>query len=294
MRQAGTISDKQDAQRLSDFLVAEGIPNKVEPSGEAWAIWIRDENQLERGRQELTRFQAEPHDQRYKEAASAARQVRREAEKKQKQAQRNFHDARNIWANPWRSTPVTMGLIVISALVFFNILEMFGLRDEYLYISLFNDPRIPLPEVRSGQVWRLFTPIIMHGSVWHLLFNMYMFFQLGTLVERAIGSYRYLAMILIMALISNLLQFAMQGPAFLGMSGVVYGLFGYAWIRGQLEPTSGLWLRPDFVFIMLAFFVLCLSGFIGNVANWAHGGGLASGAALAYLHVTLKRLRRGR
>ncbi len=292
MRQAGTITDKQDATRLSDYLIAEGIPNKVEPSGAAWAIWIRDENQLERGREELARFQAAPNDPRYKEAASVAKQVRREAEKKQKQAQRNFHDMRNVWASPWRRTPVTMGLIVISVLVFLNIFREFGLGDQYLMISLFDDPTNPLPEVREGQVWRLITPIFMHANPWHLLFNMYWMFQLGTMIERTIGSLRYVLIILITAFASNLLQFAMQGPYFLGMSGVVYGLFGYAWIRGRLDPTCGLWLRPDLAFIMLAWFALCLTGIVGNVANWAHGGGLAAGAVLGYLAFTIQQMRR--
>ncbi len=294
MRQAGTITDKQDATRLSDYLIAEGIPNKVEPVGEAWAIWIRDENQLERGREELARFQAEPHDPRYKEAASVAKQVRREAEKKQKQAQRNFHDMRNVRASPWRRTPVTMGLIVISVLVFLNVFEMLGLRDDYLYLSMTDDPSNALPEIRRGQLWRLITPIFMHATVWHLVFNMYWLYQFGTLVERVIGSWRLVALVLLTALVSDVLQFAMQGPFFLGMSGVVYGLFGYAWIRGQLDPTSGLWLRPDVVFIMLAVFALCITGVIGNVANWAHGGGLASGAALGYLAFTIQQMRRRR
>jgi len=294
MRQAGTIPDKQDATRLSDYLVAEGIPNKVEPSGDAWAIWIRDENQLERGREELARFEAEPNDPRYKAAAGAAKQVRREAEKKQKQAQRNYHDVRDIWASPWRRAPVTMGLIVISALVFFNILREFGLDDQYLMISTLDDPANPLPEVREGQVWRLITPIFMHANGWHLLFNMYWIFQLGTLIERTIGSWRFLAIVFLVALVSNFLQFAMQGPLFLGMSGVVYGLFGYAWIRGRLDPTCGLWLRPDIAVIMFAWFLLCLTPVIGNVANWAHGGGLAAGAALGYLAFTIQQMRRHR
>lgn len=294
MRQAGTISNQNDATRLSDYLVAQGIQNKVEPSGEQWAIWIRDEGQIERSREELARFQAEPNDARYKEAASAAKQVRREAEKKQKQAQRNFHDVRDIWANPWRRAPVTMALIVLSALVFFNIFRELGIGDQYLAISLVDDPSNPLPEVLSGQVWRLFTPIFMHGDVFHLLFNMYWIFQLGSLIERTIGSLRFAAIVLLTALASNLLQFAMQGPYFLGMSGVVYGLFGYAWIRGRLDPTCGLWLRPDLAFIMLAWFVLCLTGIVGNVANWAHGGGLAAGAVLGYLAFTIQQMRRHR
>ena len=45
---------------------------------------------------------------------------------------------------------------------------------------------------------------------------------------------------------------------------------------------------------MLAWFVLCLTGIVGNVANWAHGGGLAAGAVLGYLAFTIQQMRRHR
>jgi GlpG protein len=78
------------------------------------------------------------------------------------------------------------------------------------------------------------------------------------------------------------------------MSGVVYGLFGYAWVRGRLDPTCGLYIRPDVVFWMVGFFFLCMTPLISGVANWAHGGGLVTGAALGYLAYTIGELRRHR
>jgi GlpG protein len=76
------------------------------------------------------------------------------------------------------------------------------------------------------------------------------------------------------------------------MSGVVYGLFGYAWVRGRLDPSCGLYLRPDIAFWMMAWFVLCLVTPSLHVANWAHGVGLAVGAALGYLAHVMPPLRR--
>ncbi len=294
MRQAGTISDKQDAQRFGDYLLAQGISNKIDPAGDGWAIWVRDENQIERSREELARFQAEPTDPRYTAAAQTARQARRQAEQKQKQAERNYHEVRRQWESPLRGRPVTITLIVISIVVFLNILREFGIGNEYLTISNVDDPRNPLPEVQAGQVWRLITPIFMHAGALHLTFNMFWVYSLGTLIERTVGSLRFLMIVLISALASNLLQFAMQGPYFLGMSGVVYGLFGYAWMRGRLDPTCGLWLNPDVALWMFGWFALCLTGFIGRVANWAHGGGLVAGIVLGYLAFTIQRMRRKR
>lgn len=287
MRQAGTIASQPDAQRFADYLLSIGITSKVEPSGDQFAIWVHDENEMQRSRQELAEFQADPNDARYKAAAQTAKQVRREVAKKTRHAQRNYVDMRNEWAKPWRRRPVTMTMIVISVLVF-----LFGRSNGWLEYLLISTTSTSLAEVQHGEVWRLVTPIFMHGSLIHIAFNMLMLNDLGTLVERTVGSGRYLLLVLVMAVVSNFVQFIAQGPFFGGMSGVVYGLFGYAWIRGRLDPTSGMYLRPDIVFWMLGWFALCAAGVIGDVANWAHGGGLASGAALGYLAYVIDRQRR--
>ncbi|MEE3220887.1 MAG: rhomboid family intramembrane serine protease, partial [Planctomycetota bacterium] len=66
---------------------------------------------------------------------------------------------------------------------------------------------------------------------------------------------------------------------FLGMSGVIYGLFGYAWTRGKYDPSSGLRLNPQVVFILVLWLVICLFGFM-PIANVAHVTGLLSGMAV--------------
>ena len=71
------------------------------------------------------------------------------------------------------------------------------------------------------------------------------------------------------------------------MSGVVYGLLGFAWVKTRYDSDSGLYLRGDIFVFMLAWLAL---GFLGvletmfgmNVANWAHAGGLAAGMLLAF------------
>jgi GlpG protein len=272
MRQAGTLTTKQDAQRFANYLLTLDISSKVEPAGDAWAIWIRDENQIPRSREELEQFQRQPDDVRYQAAEHAAKAVRREAAEKIRQAQKNYVDMRNVWDSPWRRRPVTLSLIAASVLMTSGLLEV---PKEYLMFSM--------PEIAQGEVWRLITPIFLHGSLLHLLFNMWWLYDLGTLIERRLGSLQYAGMVLVIALVSNYGQFLAAGPRFLGMSGVVYGLFGYAWVRGRLDPTCGLYLRPDVVFWMMGWFVLCWLNLIGPVANVAHGVGLVAGALLGYL-----------
>jgi GlpG protein len=77
-----------------------------------------------------------------------------------------------------------------------------------------------------------------------------------------------------------------------GMSGVVFALFGYAWIKGKYEPHLGIGMAPQTVTFMLFWLVLCTTGLVGPIANVAHFGGLIGGVLFAYVPYALRRLRR--
>ena len=72
------------------------------------------------------------------------------------------------------------------------------------------------------------------------------------------------------------------------MSGVIYGLFGYAWMRGRFDPSSGMQLNPQTVFILMAWLVICLVG-IMPIANVAHVSGLLVGMAIGYAPIWLEQ-----
>jgi GlpG protein len=273
MRQAGTIATRQDAQRFANYLLTLGIGTKVDGAGDAWGIWILDENQVPRARQELDQFEREPQDARYRDAEHAAKIARREASEKLRKARKNHIDMRNEWAKPWRRRPVTIALIAVSVAVFLGVLDAFGIGDRWLY---FSEVPAGAPEITHGQVWRIVTPIIMHGSILHLLFNMWWLYDLGTLIERGIGSLRYLLLVLIVAAISNSTQFVAQGPFFVGMSGVVYGLFGYSWIQSRYTSKGYVVTDQDTMWLM-GWFVLCATGLVGYIANAQHALGLTFG-----------------
>lgn len=283
MRQAGHLPKKQDAERFANYLLTLGITSKVEATSAGdFVIWIHDENQLDQSRRELVAFVQDSSDPRYEAVETTARKVRREAAEKKRQLERNYVDMRNEWANPWRRRPITLMLLVACVGIWLGLGDV---GEEDLMFSM--------PDIEQGQVWRLVTPILLHShrNFMHLLFNMWWLLDLGSLIERRIGSLRYVALILPIALASNFAQFKLSGPNFVGMSGVVYGLFGYAWVRGRLDPTSGMFLRPDVVFWMMAWLVLCWFNLFGPVANWAHLFGLAAGAAIGYLPSVLKPRR---
>ena len=132
--------------------------------------------------------------------------------------------------------------------------------------------------------------IFLHGGYMHLLFNMLMLLNFGGMIERHKGSLALVVLVLVTAIPSNLIQYRYADPFFGGMSGVLYGLFGYIWMKSRLQPHEGLALAPSTVWILLVWLGLCmLPG--SHVANAAHVAGLACGLLLGASPYYWKRLR---
>ena len=128
-------------------------------------------------------------------------------------------------------------------------------------------------EILRGEVWRVFSPIFLHFGIMHLVFNMLWTRQFGTQIESRVGTLKFLGIVVFVAASSNWaeFQFGMIKDGlhtFGGMSGVVYGLFGYIWIRGKMEPETGFYLPQQTITMMLVWHVLCMVGVIPQVANW--------------------------
>ena len=107
--------------------------------------------------------------------------------------------------------------------------------------------------------------------------------DLGSMIEGRQSSWRLAILVLVIAACSNLAQFWFGGPVFGGMSGVVYGLLGYIWMRGKFDPGSGLYLHPSTVGMMIIWFFACFTPIVPHVANAAHAAGLVMGIAWGYL-----------
>ena len=101
-----------------------------------------------------------------------------------------------------------------------------------------------------------------------------------------------MAVVLVIALVSNFSQFLKSGPSFGGMSGVDFGLFGYLWMKSRFAPDYGVALDRSFVIQFLLFGVLCLFGLFGRIANTAHFSGLFAGMALAMIPLIPRIWRR--
>jgi len=295
MRVIGHLENESEARTFADYLYVQGIENQLEfQKGEGWTIWIRDEDKLTTASRLLAVFKENPKDTRYQQEARSAPQLRAEEEKSQEVYRKKLRSRRQLF-RPLRGYgfgPFTFVLIAASVAVF--MLSHFGTEFEPVN-SLFISDIVGgnralssmLVEVRHGQIWRLFTPILIHMSIAHILFNMLWLRDLGSMIEGRQGTGQFAILVVALAGVSNVAQYIVSGPDFGGMSGVVYGLLGYVWIRGKLDPGSGLFLHPSTVLMMLAWFVLCytplLTPVVGHVANTAHAAGLILGMAWGFL-----------
>ena len=299
MRQIGSISDPTHAQVFVDYLVIQGIPAQAESDEGGWAIWVRDENDVETARSNLAEFEMNPDNLRYADVGREAQKLRDAEISRRRKAAKRTVDMRNQWSRPMsRRAPMVMTLIGLSILLGLlsglgelrdgQIMRTLGFADIVTYLKTGDG----LQQIRQGQIWRLVTPIFLHGGALHLIFNMYWLYILGVQVEVLKGTVRFGLIVLAIAVISNLAQFFIGGsPNFYGMSGVVYGILGYIWIKQQYEPASGFQLQSFTFFFLIIFMVIGFLGVIGGVANWAHLGGLLTGMAIAYIPVLFPRIR---
>ena len=298
MRKLGHIADKAHARVFADYLYARGIVGELDFDADGGVdIWVHDEDALEDALRELTEFEEHPDDPEYAVVAAdgAARRARERSESKL--ASRRVSGGVVAGSSFIDVAPVTFALIVISVVVtLFGGLGSGSSLTSWLSVSSYY--RVgqmlhynnSLSEILHGQVWRLITPVFIHASLFasgmgflHLLFNMMWLKDLGGMLEGAQGSRSMLVKFLVLAMISNLAQFYFSGPMFGGMSGVVYGLLGYCWIRGRQDLTSGLFVQSQTAGFMVVWFFLCLFGVMGPVANAAHGAGLLVGLVLGWL-----------
>jgi GlpG protein len=278
MRVIGRLNSESNAKTFGDYLTCLEIRNLVEPEPDGqWAVWVFSEDQLEASHQALADFVAHPNDPKFRRASAKAGAIRQREEKEKSAFAKRVLTPDTMWGG-FGLGPLTLALM--GACIGLALVAKFPPEGMRYYQHLFMGLQFEagfLPEVRHGEVWRLITPIFIHMSLIHLLFNMLWLKDLGSMIEARKGTGTLLLMVLVIGVGSNLGQDLAGGPVFGGMSGVLYGLFGFIWMRGKLDPASGLRLNPADVVMMVGWFFLCLFHIIPHVANGAHGAGLAMG-----------------
>ena len=135
--------------------------------------------------------------------------------------------------------------------------------------------------LQGKELYRLITPVFLHGSVLHLMMNSYSLQNIGPQIEETFGSGRFLATYLASGIAGNLLSSYMSPNPAVGASGAIFGLMGahYAFLS---ENNLGAYSQRGIAAVTETVAVNLLFGFMNPmIDNWGHGGGLIGGAAMA-------------
>ena len=182
MRQVGTLATQQDAERFADYLVTLGVPSRVDPAPNGFSVWAIEENDVARAKQTLSEFQANPADPRYAAAHATAEELRQRQAAERRKAQRKIVDLSQRWNGPLRrQIPLTM--MLIGSVGRRDAAQRFQPQTGSLRWLMLSNSGMNLSELWHGQLWRLWTPMLLHANSLHLFFNMYWLYVLGSAIE---------------------------------------------------------------------------------------------------------------
>jgi membrane associated rhomboid family serine protease len=297
MRQVGDRLARPRAERFVAFLAAQGIEAETRDDGDDRAsVWVIDEDRLPAADEHFRAYKVAPDAKVFDAPAPAPR---RGSARPTAARRSRYIDVRTEVFGRGRLSkmPVTLFLIMASvALTLVSGLPGAMRVVRALYYSEYYGR--DFPEISAGEVWRLVTPIFLHGGVLHLLFNMLWLYQLGGAIETNEGSLYLAAFTVGAAAIVDTLQYLVSGPLFLGMSGIVYAFLGYIWMMARYKAGTRYFVARETVIIMLFWIVICFTPLMQGVANTEHVAGLLLGVAFGFLRsgylLTLLRRRRYR
>lgn len=294
MRKAGVATSKDNAQKLTNAFYANNIEAQVHEEHGVFTFWVVDDNQLEAARDIFLLLEEHPDDPAFKTKAIAAVPAKPTSDiftdKVKKNRSRNVDVRREVFGQSnFSGLPVTIFLIAASVLLTLaseNPAIGKVIRSLLFYSKFMGNS---FPEIRDGEIWRIITPIFLHGGMLHLFFNMLWLYQLGGAIEKLEKPWYLAAIVFGLGAVCNTAQYLISGPNFLGMSGVVYGLLGYTWMMGMYQPRSRYFISQGTVSFMMVWLVLCLVGVIPNVANTQHIAGMIAGSAFGFSRAKLSK-----
>jgi membrane associated rhomboid family serine protease len=186
---------------------------------------------------------------------------------------------RNRFIPNQKDTPVTK-FLSISLIIIFLLQELTGT----LLVKSF---ALFAPLVTSGEWWRLITAGFLHGSIIHLLFNVYILWVIGSQLESIVGNVKFLTIYFVSLLGGSLASFWFSpfGSYSIGASGAIFGLMGAMLVVGRKRNL-------DISQITTLVAINVVIGFVLSGIDWrAHLGGLTAGAFITWVLLNATSLK---
>jgi rhomboid protease GluP len=134
----------------------------------------------------------------------------------------------------------------------------------------------------QGQVWRLLTPVFLHGSILHIGFNMYALWIIGGRMERVYGHGKFIVLYFLSAYTGNVFSFLFQPSPSLGASTAIFGLLAAEGVLLYQNRKLIHDARSMLQNIITIGVINLIIGTTGGIDNWGHLGGLLGGAAFGW------------
>ncbi len=170
-----------------------------------------------------------------------------------------------------------MGISILVYLVQYGSLSLVGEDIPALLGLKINEL------IEQGQYWRLISPVLLHGSILHLVFNMYALNIFGPNLERNMGHWRFLALYLIGGLGGNVASFILSTAPSLGSSTAIFGLLAAEGVfLYQNKKLFGRNAQRALVNIITVAVINLVIGLSPGIDNWGHVGGLVGGVLFSW------------
>jgi len=146
-----------------------------------------------------------------------------------------------------------------------------------------------LPDIKRGQVWRLWTPVLLHGGILHIFMNGIFQFMLCFTFEKKWGTIRIAFLYFSTTLGSTLLSCVCSpGSISVGASGALFGMLGANISYILMNWNDIIWPQTQLCqacCVVIVNFIIGMGWSEGNVDNFAHLGGLVTGLLMGLAFV---------
>ncbi len=172
-------------------------------------------------------------------------------------------------------TPATVVLLGIMAITY---VAQFLTQDVVTAYLAY------IPQITTTEPWRLVTSAFVHGGLMHILFNGYSLWVMGNLLERTLGTGRFLTVFFASVIAGNLAVLALGSSSFVvGASGGIFGLFAALFVLNRGFGGNNVSL------VVIIGINLALGFILPGIAWEAHVGGLAAGFVVTTFLLRLRR-----
>jgi GlpG protein len=267
------VSIDNDLRDLSRYLRQQGVQHRIiEESGEQ-VIFVRDRQQVESVKTLVEdylsgAFQLRPVEPERKVSEGSDTAISNSL---------TYKVLRVVFNAPVSSF-LTLACLLVALI---TQLGRAAYRLDFMFYP--NLPAGNLADLLAGIVSPLIfmqtlTPMFLHFGELHIVFNLLWLWYFGRQLEAVQSSWGFLLLVILTSFVGNTAQYLYSGASnFGGLSGVVYGLVGYAWVLHNFVPGKRLMLNESLFVVFMVALVLMEVLASSWIASAAHFGGLIAG-----------------